>query len=140
MPGEGPALAIRTGHQAGWISLQVARRDAEPAADLDQWEAAEQVTITPAGAVRVRGDLVGPIADQYPDLRGGHHSEYLTIRVSARGRDNPRGAPASPLNPRRDPLEHHFIEAWPVTGPAPHVVLKRDEVSRRREAAQGGQS
>ena len=87
VPGAGPSLAIRTGHHGGWISLQVARRDSETAADLDQWEAIEQVTIRPASEVRVRAALVGPVEEQYSDLRGGHDSEYLTVRASARGRE-----------------------------------------------------
>jgi len=137
VPGAGPTLAIRTGHNGGWISLKIARHDAEPAADLDHWEAIEQVTIKPAGEVRVRADLVGPVEDQYPDLRGGHDCEYLTIRASARGRDRRIGVPASPLHPRRAPVEHHLIETWPATGPAPRAVLKRDEVSRRLEGPAG---
>jgi hypothetical protein len=135
-PGEGPALAIRTGHEGCWISLKVAQRDAEPAADLAAWEAVEQVTIRPTGEVRVIADFVGKIEDQYPDLRGGHDTGYLAIRVSVRGRDKP-GIPASSLHPRRTPLEDHLIEAWPVAGPAPHVVLKRDEFSRRWENPHG---
>lgn len=136
-PGEGPALAIRPGHK-GWISLQVALRDAEPAADLEAWEAVEQVTMKPAGEVRV-ADIAGKIEDHYPDLRGGHDTGYLAIRVSVRGRDR-LGLPASAdaLHPRRARLEDHLIEAWPVAGPAPRVVLKRDEFSRRWETSHGG--
>jgi hypothetical protein len=129
-PGMGPALAIRAGHE-GWISLQVALRDSEPAADLEAWEAVEQATIKPAGGVRILADLIGKIEDHYPDLRGGHDTGYLTIRVSVRGRDKPGVVTA--LNPRRTPLEDHLIEAWPVAGPAPRLVLKRDEFSRRWE-------
>jgi len=127
-PGEGPALAIWAGHE-GWISLKIARQDAEPAAELERWEAVEQVTIKPTGEVRV-ADIMGKIEDHYPDLRGGHDTGYLAIRVSVRGRGKP-GLPASALHPRRTPLEDHLIQTWPVTGPAPRVVLKRDEFSRR---------
>lgn len=130
-PGEGPAVQIKAGHDAGWIALQVARRDAEPAPDLEAWEAVEQVVIQPAGELLI-ADLMGNVADHYPDLRGGHDSGYLAIRVSVRGRDK-HGIPASPLNPRRTPLEDHLIETWPVAGPAPHIVLKRDEFSRSWE-------
>jgi hypothetical protein len=132
VPGEGPALAIRTGHIGCWISLQVARRDSEPAAELEEWEAVEQVTMKPVGEVRVIAGLIGKIEDHYPDLRGGHDTGYLAIRVSVRGRDK-SGIPVSPLHPRRTPLEDHLIEAWPAAGPAPRVVLKRDEFSHRRE-------
>jgi hypothetical protein len=137
VPGEGPALAIRTGHIGCWISLQVARRDSEPAAELEEWEAVEQVTMKPAGEVRVIAGLIEKVEDHYTDLRGGHDTGYLAIRVSARGRDK-SGIPASPLHPRRTPLEDHLIEAWPAAGPAPRVVLKRDESSRRRDTRHGG--
>ncbi len=132
--GEGPALAIRAGHE-GWISLQVALRDGEPPADLEAWEAVEQVTMKPAGEVRV-ADITGVIEDHYPDLRGGHDTGHLAIRVSVRGRDRlALPASAGALHPRRAPWEDHLIEAWPVTRPAPQVVLKRDEFSRRWETS-----
>jgi hypothetical protein len=136
VPGEGPALAIRMGHEGCWISLQVAPRDSEPAAELEEWEAVEQVTIKPVGEVRVIAGLIGKIEDHYPDLRGGHDTGYLAIRVSVRGRDK-NGIPASPLHPRRTPLEDHLIEAWPAAGPAPRVVFKRDEFSRGWENSAG---
>jgi hypothetical protein len=100
--GYGPALAIRAGHE-GWISLQVALRDAERAAELEGWEAVEQVTMKPTGEVRV-ADLTGKVEDHYPDLRGVHDTGYLAIRVSVRGRDR-LGLPASAgaLHPRRAP-------------------------------------
>jgi hypothetical protein len=130
-PGEGPALAIRAGHE-GWISLKVALRDAEPAAELQEWEAVEQATMRPTDEVRILADLVGKIEDHYSDLRSGHDTGYLAIRASVRGRDR-HGPPASALHPRRLPLEDHLIETWPAAGPAPRVVLKRDEFSRRWE-------
>ena len=137
VPGEGPALAIRTGHEGCWISLQVERHDSEPAAELEEWQAVEQVTMKPAGEVRVIAGLIGKIEDHYPDFRGGHDARYLAIRVSVRGRDKPV-IPASPLHPRRVPLEDHLIEVWPAAEPAPRVVLKRDEFSRRWENLHGG--
>src|SRR5258707_13651245 len=81
--------------------------------------------------------IFGTIDDQYPDLRGGHDTGYLAIRVSVRGRDK-HGMPASPLHPRRTRLEDHLIDAWPVAGPASRVVPKRDEFSRRWENSHGG--
>jgi hypothetical protein len=135
VPGQGPALAIRTGHE-GWISLKVALLDAESAPEPAEWEAIEQVTMQPAGEVRIIADIMEDFADQYPDLRGGHDTGYLAIRASVRGRDKP-GLPASPLHPRRIPLEDHLIEAWPVAGPEPHAVIKRDGLSRGREGAHG---
>jgi hypothetical protein len=128
-PLEGPALQIRTGHDL-WISLKVAARDSPPGADLDDWDAAEQVTIKPVGAVAI-APLMGSDEDHYPDLRGDHDTEYLAIRVSARGRDNPGVITA--LNPRRYPVEEHLIEAWPVAEPAPRAVLKRDNLTRQWE-------
>ncbi len=97
----------------------------------------EQVTMKPTSEVRVIAGLMGTIEDHYPDLRGGHDTGYLAIRVSVRGRDK-HGLPASPLHPRRTPLEDHLIEAWPVAGPASRVVPKRDEFSRRWENSHGG--
>lgn len=95
-PLQGPTLMVRTGHD-GWINLKVAPRDTEPAADLSDWEAAEQVTIKPPSEV-VIAPLMGKDEDHYPDLRGGRDTEYLTIRVSVRGRDKP-GKPITALNP-----------------------------------------
>jgi hypothetical protein len=136
--GEGPALAIRAGHE-GWISLKVALTDAEPAADLEAWEAVEQVTMRPTAEVQVIAGLMGNVEDHYPDLRGGHDTGYLAIRVSVRGRDKlALPASAAALHPRRAPWEDHLIEAWPVTAPAPHVVLKRDQFSRRWETSHPG--
>ncbi len=68
---------------------------------------------------------------------GGRRTEYLTIRVSARGRDakvthSPR------VHPRRVPLEHHLIEAWPASAAAPREVLKRDETTRYWENSTAG--
>lgn len=131
VPGAGPAVAVWTGHEGCWISLRVARLAAEPAAELDEWEAVEQVTIQPTAEVVLRGALVGKTEEHYPDLRGDHDGSYLSIRVSARGRDSQPGVPASPQHPRRNPVEHHLIQTWPAAEPALGVVLKRDDVSRR---------
>ena len=57
---------------------------------------------------------------------------YLTIRVSARGRDaNRRARGRNPGQPR----EQHRIEAWPADEPGPRLVLKRDQTSRYWEEA-----
>ena len=126
VPGQGPGLRIKAGHKYGWITLHVAQHESEPPADVTQWEAIEEATIEPTGEVRVADDA-GNIQQPYPDLTGGRHLAYLTIRASVRGRD-------SQQDPRRTPVEHHLIEAWPATEPAPHRVLKRDNLSRRYEA------
>ncbi len=126
-PGAGPALRIRAGHE-GWITLNVVVRDCEPATDLAGWEAAEQVTMRPAGEVRVAGQL-GEVEPHYPDLTGGRETGHLAIRVCVRGRDTVTPT-ALGTNPRRTPLEYHLIEAWPVAAAAPRVVLKRDQFSR----------
>jgi hypothetical protein len=131
VPGAGPGLRIRAGH-TGWITLNVARYAAEPSTDLTQWEASEQVVVTPAGEVRI-ADQMGELESHYPDLAGGGTVEYLAIRVSVRGRGAPEPMPG-PTHPRRTPLEEHLIEAWPATGPAGHAVLKRDVFSRNWES------
>ena len=84
----------------------------------------------PPGEVLI-APLMGKDEDHYPDLRGGHDTEYVAIRVSARGRDKPGVVTA--LNPRRYPVEEHLIEAWPVTAPALRAVVKRDELTRQLE-------
>ena len=58
VPGAGPGLRIRTGHD-GWITLNVVRRRREAVADLSAWDAVEQVTLQPAGQVRVADQLAG---------------------------------------------------------------------------------
>lgn len=131
VPSDGPAMLIRTGHQFGYITVDATRHESEPAPDLAGWEAAEQVTIRPQGPVRVyTNEWVAQ--EQYPDLAGGLDPGYLTIRVSARGRDANRSARGR--NPGQ-PREQHRIEAWPATGPAPRLVLQRDQTSQYWEQA-----
>jgi hypothetical protein len=138
-PGEGPALRIRAGHQHGWIALTVVLCDAEPPADTAAWEAVEQVTLVPAGELRVADDL-GRVQPQYPDLTGGrtaaHLAGHLAVRVSARGRDATRPPPTAD-SARRTPTERHRVEAWPVSAAAPRQVLKRDRLTRRYETTVG---
>lgn len=127
VPGSGPALKIRTGHRWGYITLDVSMLDSEPAADLAAWEAIEQATIRPRADVRIC-DWNTSLQDHFPDLTRGRRSNYLTIRVSARGRDAEiTRSPA--VNPRRVPMEHHMIEAWPASASAPRRVLKRDGIT-----------
>jgi hypothetical protein len=126
-PGEGPALRIRAGHD-GWITLNVVLYDAAPGTDLAEWEAVEEVTIGPAGEVRVAGQM-GEVEQHYPDLTGGRAIGPLAVRVSVQGRDAATPT-ALATNPRRTPVEHHRIQAWPVAALAPRVVLKRDQFSR----------
>jgi hypothetical protein len=132
-PGKGPALKIRAGQEARWITLNVAVLDAEPALDLDQWEAVEQATIRPMGEVRVADDAGWPISN-YPDLTDGR-PDFLAVRVSARGRD--RRAYSGAVHPRRRVVEEHLIEAWPVVLPQPRAVLKRDTMTRNWERSSG---
>ncbi|HEV2344038.1 MAG TPA: hypothetical protein VGS97_08095 [Actinocrinis sp.] len=80
-----------------------------PAADLAGWEAVEQATITPQAEVQIYTDQLAD-QDQFPDLTGGRRTEYLAIRVSARGRDA-KITRSNAVHPRRVPLEHHLIEA-----------------------------
>jgi GNAT superfamily N-acetyltransferase len=134
VPGAGPGLRIRTGHD-GWITLNVVRRRREAVADLSAWDAVEQVTLQPAGQVRV-ADQLGEIQEHFPDLAGGRDAGYLAVRVSVRGRDQ-QVLTARAINPRRTPVEHHRIEAWPAPAASPRVVLKRDEFSRAWEASAG---
>jgi hypothetical protein len=131
VPGEGPVLEIHTGHQWGYITLQVSQHDHEPDLDLAGWEVAEQVTIRPEKPMGVC-DWNWIWYDRYTDLTGELAAEYLTIRVSARGRDanfSLRGRPADRAE------EHHRIQIWPADGPAPRQVLKRDQTSRYWEGA-----
>jgi len=131
VPGSGPALKIRTGHQCGYITLDVRVLESGPAADLAAWEAVEQATITPQAEVQIYTDQLAD-QDQFPDLTGGRRVEYLTIRVSARGRDA-KAAHTPRVHPRRVPLEHHLIEAWPASALGPREVLKRDQTTRSWE-------
>lgn len=131
--GSGPALKIRTGHQFGYITLDVRVLESGPAADLAGWEAVEQATITPQAEVQIYTDQLAD-QDQFPDLTGGRRTEYLAIRVSARGRDA-KITRSNAVHPRRVPLEHHLIEAWPAAAPTPRQVLKRDETTRYWESA-----
>jgi hypothetical protein len=127
VPGEGPALKVRTGHEHTWITLDVAVLDREPEPDPDAWEAIEQAVIEPSGQVRV-AHQDGRVQPQYPDLTVGRDLRYLAVRVSVRGRDRPSSSSA--VHPRHRPVEDHFVEAWPVSGPAPWHVLKRDAMTR----------
>jgi hypothetical protein len=131
VPGSGPALKIRTGHQHGYITLDVRVLECSPAADLAAWEAVEQATITPQAEVQIYTDQLAD-QDQFPDLTGGRRVEYLAIRVSARGRDAKVTHPPR-VHPRRVPLEHHLIEAWPASTLGPREVLKRDQTTRSWE-------
>ena len=133
VPGEGPALKIRTGHPWGWITLDLAALRAEPALDLDAWDAVEQATLRPMGPLRVTHWNMEP-ADGAGDLAGLVAAGYVTIRVSARGRDSKTPADHS-KNPRRVPVEHHRVQAWPVNGPEPRVVMKRDATTRYWESS-----
>ena len=136
VPGSGPALKIRTGHRWGYITLGVSLLDSEPAAELAAWEAVEQATIRPQAEVRIC-DWNTSLQDNFPDLTGGRRSGYLTIRVNARGRDAEiTRSPA--VNPRRVPMEHHLIEAWPASAPAPRRVLKRDGTTQYWESTAPG--
>lgn len=131
--GSGPALKIRTGHHFGYITLDVSTLESAPAAGLAAADAVEQATIRPRAMVAIYDHHLS-IQDHFPDLSGGRPTEFLAIRVSARGRDAKiTRSPA--VNPRRVPLEHHLIEAWPVAAPAPREVLKRDETTRYWESA-----
>jgi len=132
VPGSGAAVKIRTGHQFGWIALDVRVLDSEPADDLGDWEAVEQATIRPDTEFQVF-DHQYEWQEQFPDLTGSCRTEFLAIRVSACGRDANRGQRGnSPTDP---PLEWHRIEAWPVTAPALRVVLRRDETTHYWENA-----
>jgi hypothetical protein len=131
VPGSGPALKIRTGHQCGYITLDVRVLESGRAADLAAWEAVEQATITPQAEVQIYTDQLAA-QDQFPDLTGGRRVEYLTIRVSARGRDA-KAVHSPRVHPRRVPLEHHLIEAWPASALGPREVLKRDQTTRSWE-------
>jgi hypothetical protein len=133
VPGQGPALRIRAGHKYGWITLNVAVCDAEPAIDLSVWDAVELATIRPVGEVRV-ADHAGEMQPHFPDLSGGRAVGHLAIRVSVRGRSSTPPTPSA-AHPRHTPVEHHVIEAWPVAAAAPRRVLKRDDLSLAYERA-----
>jgi hypothetical protein len=131
--GAGPGLKIRTGHQSGYITLDVRRTAAEPAADRSAWDAIEQATIGPLTRAGIFNDRL-EIQEQFPDLAGGRRTEYLAVRVSARGRDTTTArSPAA--DPRRFPLEQHLVEAWPAAGPAPREIYQRDETTAYWESA-----
>lgn len=127
VPGSGPALKIRTGHQSGFITVDVSVLQNAPAADLSAWDAVEQATLKPRAQVEIRDWLLSA-QNQFPDVTGGRRVDYVTVRVSAKGRD------AKAATTRRRPLEHHLIEAWPASAPVPREVLKRDETSRYWES------
>jgi hypothetical protein len=131
VPGAGPVLQIMTGHQYGWITLHTSWYEREPEPDLAAWEAVEQVTIRPQGPVRVYSQE-WVLQEHYPDLAGGLDPEYLTIRVSARGRDEHSGERGR--DPSR-PGERHRIQAWSAAAPAPRLIIKRDQTSRYWEDA-----
>lgn len=133
VPGSGQALKIRTGHQCGYITLDVSILDSGPTSDPAAWEAVEQATIRAEGEVRIC-DWLMSCQDHFPDLTGGRRTGYLTVRVSARGRDD-KITRGNAVHPRRVPLEHHLIETWPTAAPAPREVLKRDETTRYWESA-----
>lgn len=125
--GSGPVLKVRAGHQSGYIAVDVRIADSAPVADLAAWEAVEQATIRPRAEVHVY-DHGWSFQDHFPDLTGGRRTEYLTVRVSTRGRGT-EITRSHAVNSRRVPLEHHLIEAWPVAAPAARDVLKRDETT-----------
>jgi hypothetical protein len=130
--GSGPVLKIRTGHQSGFITVDVSLLDSAPARDLSAWDAVEQATISTWAPVEIV-DWLWSAQDQFPDLTAGRRIDYLTIRVSARGRDAKTDTtPAT--NPRRVPVEHHLLEAWPASSPSPREVLKRDQTARYWES------
>ena len=135
VPGEGPALKIRTGHNAGWITVDAEILDHAPDDDLASWEAAEQVTIKPQGELRLTA-WNNELTASFPDLGGLAEAGYLAIRVSARGRDRPL-PPVSGDDPRRHPVEHHRIQTWPAASPSPRTVLKKDAVSVYWESQAG---
>jgi hypothetical protein len=132
VPGSGPALKIRTGHQWGYITVDVSLVESGPAPDLGAWDAIEQATIRPHAQVDIC-DWLFSARGQFPDLTGGRRVEYLTIRVSARGRDA-KANPVPALKARRTPVEHHLIQAWPAFAPLPREVLKRDQTTCYWEA------
>jgi hypothetical protein len=132
VPGEGPALKIRTGHSDGWITLDLEALTAEPARDLEAWDAVEQATLRPTGALCVTNWNLEP-AGGAGDLASLAAAEHVTIRVSARGRDTETPRYGS-THPRRLPVEHHRAQAWPVDGPAPRLVMKRDATTRTWES------
>jgi hypothetical protein len=132
VPGEGPALKIRTGHAAGWVTVDLEALQAEPAGDLDAWDAVEQATLRPIGPLHVTHWNMEP-ASGVGDLASLGAAEYVTIRVSARRRDAVIAGNRS-KNPRRFPVEHHRVQAWPTDGPAPRVVMKRDATTVQWES------
>ena len=136
VPGSGPALKIRTGHQSGYITLDVRVLESDPAAGVAGWEAVEQATIAPRAEVQIYTDQLA-VQDQFPDLTGGRRAEYLTVRISVRGRDA-KAMHHARVDPRRLPLEHHLIEAWPASAFASREVLKRDQTTRYWENSTGG--
>ena len=77
------------------------------------------------------------MVDGFEDLFSLTGSGYLTIRASARGRDTPNPSPGG-RNPRRTPVEHHRLQAWPAPAPAfapvSRKVLKRDSATRQWES------
>ena len=121
VPGEGPALKIRTGHSGGWITVDVEALQAEPFDDLHAWEAVEQVTLQLEGLLLLADWRMEPAAD-FPWLASGAEDGYVAVRVSARDRDRP----PTGIDSRRHPVEHHRVQTWPVAGPSARIVLKRD--------------
>jgi hypothetical protein len=132
VPGEGPAVKIRTGHSHGWITFDVEYLPAEPPDDLGAWEAVEQVTLEPAGLLRVADWRMEFVAD-FPPLTSDADHDYLAVRVSARDRNRPQAG----VDSRRHPVEHHRVQIWPVPGLSARIVLKRDSTTEYWESQTG---
>jgi hypothetical protein len=124
VPGEGPALKIRTGHSAGYITVDVEHLQAEPPDDHHAWGAVEQVTLQPQGLLLL-ADWRREVAADFPYLASGAEDGYVTVRVSARDRDRPH----TETDSRRHPVEHHRVQAWPAAGPSDRIVLERDSTT-----------
>jgi hypothetical protein len=124
------AVEMLAGPVAEAMPMIAARIPPDLAAELGRPGAARDEEVQ-----TLRGSFAGDVAT--PTSGAATTPDVSPSGVSVRGRDK-SGIPASPLHPRRTPLEDHLIEAWPAAGPAPRAVLKRDEFSRHWETSHGG--
>ncbi|NJP31953.1 hypothetical protein [Micromonospora thermarum] len=117
------AVCLLTGTVHGDVRLTVEVREAAPERELDEWEAAVEVSL-----FSTDGYLTGPDEDDFVTIRLTSAPGWYRLRAYARGRGTARHHHYTcDDNCSTCPIEEHKLIFWPAP-PLAEEALKRDGV------------